>query len=83
MIVDAIGGFLLGLLEGLLSVLPDAEAIGLDGIGDAIGLMKVLNGALPVTEALYLATASLAVIAGIFAWRLFKLLYELIPFKFT
>jgi hypothetical protein len=83
MIVDAIASVVLGVASAVFSVLPDADPLMVEGIGDAVGAMKALNAGLPMLEVVAMAGMCLAIISGIFVTRLVITLYHLIPFKFT
>jgi hypothetical protein len=82
-ITEGLLTLLLGAAQAVVGALPDAGSLGLDGFGDAISAFRAFDSALPVHEALAMASGCLLIIGGIFATRLVITVYRLIPFKFT
>lgn len=84
MIIDAIVGILMMILEGFLALLPTFDFSGISDFGVPLG--DSLAAAGKVFPVAVLGGCMLAVIAVwvfIHAWRLVVYIYSLIPFKAT
>ncbi len=83
MITEAFLGVLMGIAEFVVAGLPDAETLGLEGFGPAVGLAKSLDAGLPVSEAVIAFGLLLTVASGIFVTKLVLLVWSLVPGKMT
>lgn len=83
MIVDALLGLLIGAAETVVSALPAADTLMLDGFGDAVAAFRAFDSGLPVSETIAMGLMCLGIIGGIFVGRLFLTLWHAIPGKFS
>lgn len=83
MIVEFIVGGLVGLLEGLISLLPEAGDLMLDGFGSAMSAFLAFDAGLPVSETIAMGMMCLTIIGGIFVTRLLLTIWHAMPGKFS
>jgi hypothetical protein len=84
MIIDAIVGTLMFVLEAFLGLLPSFELDGLSGFGPSLGgSMAAAGTVFPVGTLGLCLAAVLSVWLFIHAWKLVVYVYSLIPFKAT
>lgn len=68
MIFEAIMGLLMSIVEGIIGLLPIAGALSLGDFSSVVGTAQLMNGFLPVAE----AVAAIGLIIGV---RLILVLY--------
>lgn len=84
MILDAIVGLLMNLLEGFLALLPSFDFGSISDFGQPLGASLAAAGKVfPVALLGGCLAAVLGVWVFIHAWRLIVYVYSLIPFKMT
>ena len=82
MIIEAIGGLFLGIIDGVLSALPTYH-LTIPSFGPMVGLARALDGFLPVHEVIDFLSLTVQVTIVIFAFKLVMYVYANLPFKAT
>lgn len=84
MIIDAIVGILMAILQGFLALLPSWDFEGISDFGPALGdSLAAASTVFPVATLGLCLAATLAVWLFINGWQLIVYIWRLIPFKAT
>jgi len=79
-IVDAFLGFLIDAMTAIVELLPDADALGLDGASGIWYGYAALNGWLPLTELMAMLAAYLTIMGAIYAYLALRAVRNWLPF---
>lgn len=80
MIFEAVFRLMLETMSVLLSPLPVADELGFGPVAPVFEAMGRLNSALPIAEALAAFSIFLAVVGGVFAYRIIVAIRGFLPF---
>jgi len=83
MVWEVVAFILIGVLETVTEVLPDADELGIDAIGGLFPYYSTLNAGLPMAEMLSGLALYAGVAGAVFGFGVIRTAWSMLPFKFS